>query len=683
MKVIVVKKRSDDFRDYGTDGKFSIYHLLGFQLLKVPESSSILSAREAAQKLEKTQNAFSGETNLIAQFGRPKDGGSAWDEFVPYFYGDADIEKCIHEVHRLTSDVAYNNHCKIVLFISNGKPFVITDLEKWEVFPMPNFFPTNGAVSTESLEIYLEREKSDLKMYLTNETKELKMFLARETEELKRYLARETERLKKYVTSQTANFKTLHSEMENLKLHIEKKTQKLKMFHSVKILFETNNFNVFSLYVSANPASSKQEVNGRTLFCDTNRKNWQPSTQMFFKLSSKVECFKILPNVFQMAGWTLEEPSNPQKRNEVKLFVHANNHSNVRSVCAFAKQIFTDKDCLSDILSEVSLVSCINQKQNKVIPGDQGNSDDCLEYAAAAAMYLELHRIPNRQGEYPTVEKLREELIEHFKSQNKIYTDHLDSFAKTYRLRAQKVEYQDALEAASNMHFVIAVFSWNNNEKQRFKKFFQNERKGILRRKNLPPSYDINHTDEKDDEHAVVLTSFTSKFLRFMNSWGIAWADSGFFKIENSETLRKMTFIKIHVDKNRLLTKERTYAALHGSKQAAIFLKNLQGLKLSQHMCPSCKRLSCVSEFKGVCPFCKRLSCVSEFKGVCPSCERLSCVSEFKGVCPSCERSSCVSEYKGVMFRGICPKCNNKFTLDTDSGGNLLLYQYLVSLSNS
>ena len=564
MKIIVVKKRSDDFRDYGTDGKFSIYHLLGFQLLNVPESSSILSAREAAQKLEKTQNAFSDQTNLIAQLGRPRDGGSTWDEFVPYFYGNADIEKCLHEVIRLTSDVAYNNHCKIVLFISNGKPFVITDLEKWELVPMLRFFPIYGAVSIENSETYLERE-----------------------------------------------------------------TEKLKMLHGVKNLFEINNFNVFSLYVSADPARSKPEVNELRLFCDTNTKDWKPSTQRLFKLSSKVECFKILPNVFQTAGWTVEEPSNPQERNEVKLFVHANNHANVSSACTFAKQIFTDKDCLSDILSEVSLASCINQKKNEAIPGNQGNSGDCLEYAAAAAMYLELHRKPNRQGGYPTVEKLRKELIEHFKSLNgKKYTDHLDSFAKTYRLRAQKVEYQDALEAASNMHFVIAAFSWNDREKELFEEFFRKNPRDVLRHLNLGQS------DDEDERHAVVLTSFTSKFLRLMNSWGTEWGDGGFFKIKNSETLREMTFIKIYVDKKRLLTKERNYAALHGGKKAATFLKNLQGLKLSQHTCPSCKL------------------------------------------------SSRVSEFKGVMFHGRCPKCNEQFTLNTNSGGNLLLYQYLVSLSN-
>ena len=550
--------------------------MLGFQLLKAAESSSILSAREAAQKLEKTQNAFSDQTNLIAQFGRPEDGGTAWDEFVPYFFGDADIKKCLDEVIRLTSDVAYNNHRKIVLFISNGKPFVITDLKKrvlarsdYGVFasnPMRNFATIYGAVSTENPDNYLERE-----------------------------------------------------------------TEKLKMLHGVKNLFEINNFNVFSLYVSADPARSKPEVNELRLFCDTNTKDWKPSTQRLFKLSSKVECFKILPNVFQTAGWTVEEPSNPQERNEVKLFVHANNHANVSSACTFAKQIFTDKDCLSDILSEVSLASCINQKKNEAIPGNQGNSGDCLEYAAAAAMYLELHRIPNRQGGYPTVEKLRQELIEHFKSLNgKKYTDHLDSFAKTYRLRAQKVEYQDALEAASNMHFVIAAFSWNDREKEQFEEFFRKNPRSILRHFNLRH----HDKDDEDERHAVLLTSFTSKFLRFMNSWGTEWGDGGFFKIENSETLREMSFIKIYVDKKRLLTKERNYAALHGGKKAATFLKNLQGLKRSQH------------------------------------------------TCPFCERSSRVSEFKGVMFHGRCPKCNKKFTLDTNSGGNLLLYQYLVSLSN-
>ena len=550
--------------------------------MKAPDSSSVLNAQKASEILQNAKDAFSDNGSCIRQIGPTKRNSSSWDEFGPYFNGNAEIYKCLHEVISLTSDVKYDHYCKIVLIISNGKPFENSSLE----------------------ELIKTSEKF----------RELNFSSIRDTEKLKKYLPGKTEKLKTLL---------------------------------LKASVEINQWNVFSLYVS-----QQEDVKCRTLFCEANAKEWRISTQKLFEVSSRVAQFKILPNVFRRENWTLQESTNPQENKYVKLFVHANNHSNLSSVCQFAAKLFTDKDCLSYVLTEVSLASCINQKRNEATPGNQGNSGYCIEYAAAAAMYLELHRIPNRRGGgYPTVDELREELIQHFRSLNgKKYTDHLDSFAQMYRLKSQKVTYQDALEAASNMHFVIAVFSWTKSEKRKFEKFFKYRPKGILRPNNLTNSGDGDDSgddeedsgdDEEDsgddedsrreeDRHAVVLTSFTSKFLRLMNSWGTEWADGGFFKIENSETLRKMEFIKIYFDKNRLTTEERTY----GATKAATYLKNLQGIKLSEQTCPFCKLPSRVTEFKE------------------------------------------------VWFQTTCPKCYTAFTLDTKSGSNLALYQYLVSLSD-
>lgn len=37
--------------------------------------------------------------------------------------------------------------------------------------------------------------------------------------------------------------------------------------------------------------------------------------------------------------------------------------------------------------------------------------------------------------------------------------------------------------------------------------------------------------------HAVVLIRYDASSLGVMNSWGEDWADGGFFKIENADTL--------------------------------------------------------------------------------------------------------------------------------------------------
>ena len=326
---------------------------------------------------------------------------------------------------------------------------------------------------------------------------------------------------------------------------------------------------------------------------------WEKGAKFLFESSSIVSSASIPPNILIRGEWNIDNPTIV-KDDKIKLFVHANSPENLKTACKFAKDLITSKDCLHQFLKDISLKACINRGPVKSVTSrsfkvPKQEKNDCFAHAGSVAINLTLRLVEKREGGYPTLEDLYEELGDHIeKNPNDDEPAHvtLNTFAQKYRLRVENIETKDALNPWFSKQVVIGYFKWTVPEHENFLKFFQNCPTGVLRRE------DYAATGEPDDGHAVILANFDSNHLRFMNSWGADWADGGFFKIQNAEVL-KMQFMRVYLDKNDLTDSEESYYKKEGAKNIANKLVTLKGLQNSTYQCSECKNWSCVNEYGG------------------------------------------------------------------------------------
>ena len=356
---------------------------------------------------------------------------------------------------------------------------------------------------------------------------------------------------------------------------------------------------------------------------------WEDKAKLLFDISSAVSSAAIPLKILKHYDWKIDDSGNMED-DKIKLFFHANSPTNLKMVYTFAKDLVTKKDCLLQFLNHISLKACINLNQRKEFEvRDQGDKDDCLLYAASTAIYMTTRLIEGRKGGYPDdVEKVMEGLKEKWKVEeysNKQLELILKKYVEEYRLCYSRIQTREALDPRFSKQVVIGSFKLTENQWERFKEFFERTPKGILTKVDLgQPSGEIG-------VHAVVLASYDSSCLRFMNSWGEEWGDGGFFRIQNPEVLN-MKFMRVYVDTEALLPSEKHYYRTHRLENLAKKLMNLKGLRYTRY------------------------------------------------ACPKCQTSSRLSEFRGRMFEPECPHCQRTFGFD-EPGSTLEVYQYLQSVS--
>ena len=164
---------------------------------------------------------------------------------------------------------------------------------------------------------------------------------------------------------------------------------------------------------------------------------------------------------------------------------------------------------------------------------------------------------------------------------------------------------------------MVATFCLTKEEWEAFCRFYATNVNGVL------TADEINVRQRREGAvltgNAVVLTSYNSKCLTLMNSWGSSWGDMGFFRVKNAEVLR-LEFIDVFWTLNDLTKGEKAYHKEHGSKVAGKLMASLKGLQKTEYKCPKCNKISLVTEFTGTlteakCPKCSRQFSACDNKG--------------------------------------------------------------------
>ncbi len=300
-----------------------------------------------------------------------------------------------------------------------------------------------------------------------------------------------------------------------------------------------------------------------------------------------------------------------------------------------AQDVVYCSDTLSDLLVSVDLDIYISQSTSEFeVTKQEGGT--CYANASAAVLHLAMQRILGREGGYPDFNMLKDKMIKPYKICGvKGISKVLQDICPQYRLHSQEVDIKGAMEAIVKKRPVVAIFGLTEDEWKAFKNFFKNTSPtGILTQNELDVRKRTTSPPPRTSGHAVVLTSFNSKCLTFMNSWGHDWGDKGFFRVQNAEVLQ-LKFIDVYWELDDLTEGEKEYYRKHGPEVAAKLMKSLKGLQNAEYTCP---------------------------------------LSE-------CEQTSLVTEFEGTLSKVRCPKCSREFPTNDNAGNILALNMYLTSLS--
>lgn len=217
-------------------------------------------------------------------------------------------------------------------------------------------------------------------------------------------------------------------------------------------------------------------------------------------------------------------------------------------------------------------------------------------------------RIIGREGGYPDFFDLRRKLIAKYGEGGANTLAVLQAVCPEYRLQCQKVNVIKAMQAITAKRPVVARFRLTDPEWEIFSEFYRRGNgRGILSRDNLDIT--LRPRGAKPGGHAVVLTSYDSKSLCMMNSWGDQWANNGFFRIKNAEVLN-LEFIDVFWTLDNLLQSEKDSYEKEGANVADKLIYTLKGLQTVKYQCPLCHAISKVVEYKGrllqaTCPRCR------------------------------------------------------------------------------
>jgi len=299
-----------------------------------------------------------------------------------------------------------------------------------------------------------------------------------------------------------------------------------------------------------------------------------------------------------------------------------------------AKSVVCSSDALSELLTYVHLDIYINGTTSGITAKHQGNDNTCYAFASATVLHLAMERIHGRQGGYPSFEALKDEMISEHGKDNAYTYEVLQKICPKYRLHCRKVCMKGAKEAIVEKRPVVAIFYLTNDEWGAFENFYDTNPFGVLTQNELDVRKRPKNPSPRTFGHAVVLTSYNSKCLTFMNSWGEKWGAKGFFRVQNAKVLGdQLEFIDVYWELKDLSEVEKEKYQKYGSKLAKRLIGFLEGLEFAEY------------------------------------------------TCPECEQSSLVTEFEGTLSKVRCPKCSRQFSAYDNEGNILALNVYLTSLS--
>lgn len=342
--------------------------------------------------------------------------------------------------------------------------------------------------------------------------------------------------------------------------------------------------------------STKKIFNSRKIY-DKKMENWEQEQINMFEMSSEIDNANSGIYFLRMQGW--EIPASGKSR----LFAQVNDPEIINEFCRITKLI-SEGDALVDLIGKISLDIYINQSLNGFTPKEQ-KGGTCYANATAAVLHLAMHRIVGKK--IPSFEEVRNDIIDCYGTNGNDTKKCLAEQCPKYRLKYCEVNELEARCAINKKRPVLAKFKLSTEEWNLFRDFFKKNPKGVL------TSEDLKNNCIKDDGggHAVVLIRINPDYLCFMNSWGVNWADGGFFKVKDHKVL-SLQFFDVFWTEDQLLSEEKEAYKIYCQKESQKIVDQMPlNAKTLPYKCPNCQKESCIDQFDGnfldaICPKCKK-----------------------------------------------------------------------------
>ena len=161
----------------------------------------------------------------------------------------------------------------------------------------------------------------------------------------------------------------------------------------------------------------------------------------------------------------------------------------------------------------------------------------CWANAYSEAIFLANKRVLGRKTE--SFETYRENLIKYasckFYDGGHIEYPNVEKYFKDNCLRFEGITEKEVQDAMMKGRFVICHFHLNDVQWENFGDFFREHKDEVLTKKDLNKNMDPNK--KAASGHAVLLVEWNKDYLKFLNTWGSNWANSGTFKVKNGDVL--------------------------------------------------------------------------------------------------------------------------------------------------
>ncbi|KAL4511792.1 hypothetical protein ABPG72_012637 [Tetrahymena utriculariae] len=325
---------------------------------------------------------------------------------------------------------------------------------------------------------------------------------------------------------------------------------------------------------------------------------WNNGAKQMFQVSSELDN-SDLTFVARNTNFKLST------KGKSRLFMQANDPKTLNEFFEFIVKVKDQTDVLLDLIGKFDIEQYVCSS-NEFEPKNQ-NRGICYANSISAVYCMATRRIFERNGGHLNFEKVRENLINKYGSDGAKTAIVLQETCKDYRLRYKNVNITEAKHVLNAGRPLVAIFRLFDQQWKQFSSFYKNNPKDIL--ENVGQNSQI-----KIGGHSVVLIGYTENYLKFMNSWGTGWADSGFFKIKDEQVLGKMEFFDFFWTEQDLLENEKLKYQLNS---AMIINQRAQ-----------------------------------KYKDI---------YENIKYTCPMCNSQQFLSDYQGNIYEAICQKCNQQF----------------------
>ena len=259
-----------------------------------------------------------------------------------------------------------------------------------------------------------------------------------------------------------------------------------------------------------------------------------PSIQGLFNISSKVS----YKNPF--ARYFIKEDYDFPKSGEAKLLLETN-FEELTGTNSLANNINNiNLEGINIKIGDLNYESFINFNFKFLAKNQIFGT--CWANACAGAMSLTDKRILGKN--FDSFQSNRENIIRFASKKNrdggKFDSPKVKSFFEDKRIHINKVNEDEAKIALQKGRFILCSFWLIEKQWDNFYNFYPQNPTGILD-KNTIDSGCLEATSEGREEqisesgHAVLLIEAKDNYLRFLNSWGVNWAERGTYKIQNSD----------------------------------------------------------------------------------------------------------------------------------------------------